>query len=345
VVRARRLAGRADPGAGDVPPAAAVDEGRHPGEVRPRPALSERDPVLPFGAMSSGDAAATIRQSPGGPSFLALLRQGITDILSRRRLIRYLVQADMKKRGSDTILGNLWWILDPLLQLVVYVIFVSVIARRPAPDYPLFIFAAIVPWKWFSAVMNDATSSVVRADKLIRQIAFPKLVLPLSSSTAGMVGFLWGMIPLGALLLLHPQRVSLMLVWVPVIAGVQFVFTLAAAILVSAANVFFRDLGNALGHGLRLWWFLSPGLYSLDSLRDTSFIQTHPIIGVLAGFNPFAVLFESYRAVTYGASDGVGPTHPPDLVALSYLLAGSVLFLAFCITFFKRVEPEFAKVL
>jgi ABC-type polysaccharide/polyol phosphate export permease len=301
--------------------------------------------VLPFAAMSSGDTAASIRQSPGGPSSLTLLRQGVIDILSRRRLIRYLVQADMKKRGSDTVLGNLWWVLDPLLQLVVYVIFVSVIAGRPAPDYPLFIFAAIVPWKWFSSVMGDATSSVVQAGGLIRQIAFPKIVLPLSSATAGVVGFLWGLIPLGGLLLLHPDRLSLMLVWFPVIAGVQFVFTLAAAILVSAANVFFRDLGNALGHALRLWWFLSPGLYSLELLRQTSFVQHNPIIGVLAGVNPFAILFESYRAVIYGTADGLGPPHPPDVVALAYLLLGSVVFLGLCITFFKRVEPEFAKVL
>jgi ABC-type polysaccharide/polyol phosphate export permease len=301
--------------------------------------------VLPFAAMSSGETAATIRQSPGGPSSFSLLRQGFADILSRRRLIRYLVQAEMKKRGSDTILGNLWWILDPLLQLVVYVIFVSVIAKRPAPDYPLFIFAAIVPWKWFSAVITDASSSVVAAGTLIRQIAFPKIVLPVSSATAGVVGFVWGLVPLAALILLHPQRLSLMIIWLPVIAGVQFVFTLAAAVLVSAANVFFRDLGNALGHALRLWWFLSPGLYSLDSLRDISFIQHHPIVSALVWLNPFAVLFEAYRAVIYGSADGTGPPHPPDVLALLWLLVGSLVFLAVCVTFFKRVEPEFAKVL
>ena len=306
--------------------------------------------MLPFRAMSSGDAAATIRQTPGGPSSLTLLRQGITDILSRRRLIRYLVQAEMKKRGTDTVLGNLWWILDPLLQLVVYVIFVSVISRRPAPDYPLFIFTAIVPWKWFSSVITDATSCVVVNEKLIRQIAFPKLVLPLSTASAGVVGFLWGLIPLGGLLLLHSghlslDRVTLNLVWFPVIAVVQFVFTVAFAILVSAANVFFRDLGNALGHALRLWWFLSPGLYSIDTLRDTNFIKDHPLVGDLFAMNPFAILFEAYRAVMYGTADGSGPPHPPDAVGLGALFAASVVLLAVCIIFFKRVEPEFAKVL
>lgn len=297
-----------------------------------------------LGRMSQGDAAISVRHAPGGLSTLTLLRQGIADILSRRRLVRYLVQAEMKKRGSDTILGNLWWILDPLLQMVVYVIFVSIIARRPAPDYPLFIFAAILPWKWYSAVISDATTSVVRHDKLIRQIAFPKLVLPVATTTAGVVGFAWGLVPLGLIILLHPTRLSVMLLWIPVIAAVQYVFTLASAILVSAANVFFRDLGNAAGHVLRLWWFLSPGLYSLAWLNDLNVVKTHPILGFLAGLNPFAVLFEAYRAVIYGTPDG-GLPHPPDLVSLFFLLLGSLLFLGLCIIFFKRVEPDFAKVL
>ena len=296
--------------------------------------------------MSQGPAAVALRHASDGDSALTLLRQGITDILSRRRLVRYLVQADMKKRGSDTVLGNLWWVLDPLLQMAVYWIFVSVIARRPAPDYPLFIFAALLPWKWYASVVNDATNAVVNKDKLIRQIAFPKLVLPVSAASAGVVGFVWGLIPLGLLMLFYLDRVQpIMLVWLPLIAAVQYVFSLASAVLVSAANVFFRDLGNAVGHGLRLWWFLSPGLYSLEAVSQTEFVQQNPIIGTLAGLNPFAVLFEAYRAVIYGHGSGVGGPHPPDLVSLAFLLAGSLAFLAVAVVLFKRVEPEFAKVL
>lgn len=294
--------------------------------------------------MSQGEAAVSIRHASGRVPLLTLLRQGVADILSRRRLVRYLVQAEMKKRGSDTVLGNLWWILDPLLQMVVYVVFISIVARSPAPDYPLFIFAAIVPWKWYSAVITDATTTVVRQDKLIRQIAFPKLVLPMATTTAGVVGFAWGLVPLFLLLLLHPHRLSLMLVWVPLIAAVQYVFTLASAILVAAANVFFRDLGNAVGHALRLWWFLSPGLYSFAALEDLATFQNHPWIAFVAGLNPFVVLFEAYRAVIYGSPDG-GLPHPPDLIALGFLLLGSLAFLGVCIVFFKRVEPDFAKVL
>ena len=296
--------------------------------------------------MSQGPAAVSLRHAANGDSPLALLRQSISDILSRRRLVRYLVQADMKKRGSDTFLGNLWWVLDPLLQMTVYVILVSVIRSRPAPDYPLFIFAALLPWKWYQSVVNDATSAVVSKDKLIRQIAFPKLVLPVSAAAAGVVGFAWGMVPLGLLMLFFLDRIEpIMLIWIPIIAAVQFVFTMGSAILVSAANVFFRDLGKAIGHGLRLWWFLSPGLYSLQDVRATSVVQEYPIIGTLVGFNPFAVLFEAYRGVIYGGADGVSPPHPPDVVSLMFLLAGSVALLVIAVVLFKRVEPEFAKVL
>lgn len=294
--------------------------------------------------MSQGEVAVSIRHTSGSVPPITLLRQGIADILSRRRLVRYLVQAEMKKRGSDTVLGNLWWVLDPLLQMVVYVVFISIIARSPAPDYALFIFAAILPWKWYSAVINDATTAVVRHDKLIRQIAFPKLVLPVATTTAGVVGFAWGMVPLLILLLLHPHRLSLMLLWIPVIAAVQYVFTLASAVLVAAANVFFRDLGNAVGHSLRLWWFMSPGLYSLAALQELQPVRENPTLGFVAGLNPFAVLFEAYRAVIYGSPDGGLPSGP-DLVALGFLLIGSLAFLALCIVFFKRVEPDFAKVL
>lgn len=295
--------------------------------------------------MSQTEAAAPSLPASGRPTAFFLLRQALAEVTSRRRLIRYLVQAEMKKRGSDTILGNIWWVLDPLLQMGVYLVFVAIIARRPAPDYALFIFAAILPWKWFSAVITDASTAVVRQERLIKQIAFPKIVLPVATTTAGVVGFVAGLVPLAILLALHPARINLvvLILWLPIIAAVQYVFTIAAAILVAGANVFFRDLGNALGHALRLWWFLSPGLYSLVWMEELPVVQQNPIIRTLAGLNPFAVLFESYRAVIYGTAEG-GPI-PPDLLALGLLLMVSLVFVAVATLFFKRVEPNFAKVL
>jgi ABC-type polysaccharide/polyol phosphate export permease len=295
---------------------------------------------------ATDDVRVAFRNTAARPGPLALLREAIEDISSRRRLVRYLVQGEIKKRGADTLLGNLWWVLDPLLQMAVYVVFIAIIGRGGRfEDYPLFIFAAILPWKWFTAAVTDATTSVVSQDRLIKQIAFPKLVLPVAATSAGIVGFAFGLIPLGFILLFYADRISPFLLLIPVVAAVQYVFTLAVAILAAALNVFFRDLGNVLRHALRLWWYLSPGLYSLSLLEGMSIVEQYPIIRTIAGLNPFAILFEAYRLIIYGTPDGDGPPTAPDWLSLGGLLLVSIILLGVTTITFKRLEPRFAKVL
>ena len=301
-------------------------------------------PVLPFRPMSAtSEAPAAFRHSAARPGPLALIREGIDEIRSRRRLVRYLVQADMKKKGADTLLGNVWWVLDPLLQMVVYVVFVAIILQASTPDYPLFILSAILPWKWFTASVNDATASVVSQERLIKQIQFPKIVLPVAATTAGIVGFGFGLIALALIMLFYNDRVSANLLFIPVIAAVQYVFTLGIALAVASVNVFFRDLGNVLRHVLRLWFYLSPALYSLSRVENTNFMQNNPVLLFIAKANPFAILFESYRAVIYGTPEG-GPALP-NWGALAALLVASTVLLGLTTVLFKRLEPSFAKVL
>jgi ABC-type polysaccharide/polyol phosphate export permease len=288
--------------------------------------------------------SAVIHSTSYRPGPLGLVLRGFGEILSRRRLIRYLVQADLKKKGSDTLLGNVWWVLDPLLQMVVYVVFVSVIFQRPQPDYPLFIFAAILPWKWFTSSVSDGISSVVSQERLIKQIQFPKIVLPVAAGVAGIVNFAFGLIPLGALLILaYPDRLGRNLLLIPVIAAVQFVFTLAVTIVLGAITVFVRDVGNIARHFLRLWFYLSPGLYAIDQLERSATLREHPQILRLLEANPIAILFEAYRSVIYGAP--AGGSASPDWTALGGLFIVSFGLLALAIAVFKQLEPQYAKIL
>ena len=312
--------------------------------IAERARTASTNAVLPFAAMSAtSEAPAAFRHSAARPGPFALIREGIDEILSRRRLVRYLVQADLRKKGADTLLGNIWWVMDPLLQMAVYVVFVAVILQASRPDYPLFILSAILPWKWFTASINDATTSVVSQERLIKQIQFPKIVLPVAATTAGVVGFGFGLIALGAIMLFYLDRVSINLVFIPVIAAVQYVFTLGMALAVASINVFFRDLGNVLRHLLRLWFYLSPALYSLARLEDLQFFKDNPILLDIARANPFAILFEAYRAVIYGTPDG-GPLQP-NWASLAALLVASFVLVGLTTVLFKRLEPSFAKVL
>lgn len=271
------------------------------------------------------------------PGPIALVRQGIDDILTRRRLIGYLVQADLRKKGADTLLGNVWWVVDPLLQMAVYVVLVSVIFQRPQPDYPLFIFCAILPWKWFQSSLQDSISSVVGAEKLIKQINFPKAVLPVSAVMAGIANFAFGLIPLAALIVFfYADRASIWLLAIPVVAFVQLLFTLPLALILGGVNVFYRDVGNLARHVLRLWFYLSPGIYGLDLITGLS--DRYPVLVDLYMLNPFVVIFTAYRAVIYEG-------HAPDWLGLAILGAVSVVFLLVGTWVFKRLEPSFAKVL
>ena len=291
--------------------------------------------MIAYPAMSAASPTqAHYRTTAERPGSFSQILVGWREVWSRRRLIRYLVQADMKKTGSDTLLGNIWWVMDPLLQMLVYVVFISIIRGTTTPDYPLFVFSAILPWKWFMTSTQEGIQSVVTRERLIKQLQFPKLVLPVASTASGLVSFMFGLIPLaGLLLLLYRDRLDPHLLLLPAVMAVQFVFTMAVGVFLSAVNTFYRDVGNVSRHALRLWFYLSPALYSLDEVR-----KSHPTIAAFENFNPFAVLFTSYRAIIYNGT-------MPDWGGLAAWLITSLVLVALATAFFKRLEPSFAKIL
>lgn len=281
----------------------------------------------------STEALASTRPGTRRPGPLTLIRTGLSEMLGRRRLTRYLVGAELKRTHADTAFGQIWWILDPLLQMAVYVILVTFIFQRPVPDYPLFLFAAILPWKWFTTSLNEATLSITSHQSLIRQVQFPKIILPSAAVTAGTVSFVIGLIAFGIVYLFYLDRLSLWVLVMPLIAAVQYVFTMALGILLASLNAFFRDIQNVMRHFLRLWFYLSPGLYSLDAI-----VKDHPTLHTILSLNPFAILLTSYRNITYGET-------APEWGGLVLLLLFSFGLLGFGILVFKRAEPAFARIL
>lgn len=282
-------------------------------------------------------AVRVYRKSASVPGPVGLFLEGIADVMARRRLITYLARADLKKKGSDTLFGNLWWILDPLLQMIIYSVLVTVIFARSQEAYPLFIFAAILPWKWFTSDINDCVSSVSGADKLIKQIQFPKIVLPVAFTVAGISQFAFGFIPLAAMLLIfYPTHLSMFLLLIPVIAVVQLALNLALGLLVAATNVFFRDIANLSRHILRMWFYLSPALYGADTIDGVA--KSHPSIAQVMRMNPFYPILNAYRDLIYYS-------RPPDWAGLGIVFGFALVALVVAIVYFKRLEPTFAKVL
>jgi ABC-type polysaccharide/polyol phosphate export permease len=292
--------------------------------------------MLTFAPMETvQEVRPTIRAVRRGP--FGVILETLREIRSRQRLVRYLVQADLTKKGANTLLGNVWWVLDPLLQMAVYVVFITIVVGNRTEGYPLFIFCAILPWKWFSTSIGDGITSVTSQERIIKQVQFPKIVLPLAAVVSGIGSFAFGMIPLAALLILfYAEHLSAWIVLIPVVAVVQFVFSLALVVFLSAANVFFRDVGNLVRHVLRLWFYLSPALYSATKINEVA--ERGGIISTIFNLNPWTTLFESYRNVIFYDT-------APLWSGLAAVLVASLVLLGLAIIFYTRLEPSFAKVL
>ena len=311
------------------------------------------------------EAPTAFRSSTDRPRAISLIRSAITDVWSRRRLIGYMVRADVKKRGVDTVLGNVWWVLDPLITMLVYVLVMTVIFQRSTPDFPLFLLSAMVPFKWFTATIGNSTGAVVGKEGLIKQILFPKIILPVTGSISQIVSFLFGLLVLVVLwFFLYNDHVSIYVVWVPVIAAVQYVFVLGIALLVSSITVFYRDVGIVIGHFMRLLFWISPILWSFAAVAGRGAALSDAMAGVdrtlglpvgsmftVLKYNPISLLLEDYRQVIYGHLEGVNgklewtaPTAPNVEVLAAIFVTGMVILIVGTIVF-KRLEPNFAKIL
>jgi lipopolysaccharide transport system permease protein len=267
---------------------------------------------------------------------IGTILESVASLVERRRLVWYLTISEIRNKGANSLLGNVWWFLDPALQLFVYFLLVSVIFQQAQPAILLFLGSAILPWKWFSAALASATTSVRGREQVMRQIAFPHLVLPASSVLASVANFAFALVPLGALYLLYPDRLTPWALAVLPVALVQFLWTVPVVIMLSAVAVFFRDISNFIPHGLRIWFYLSPALFPLEKLQALG--DQYPWFGFFVTINPFTWLFSGYRdALYYGRS--------PQWEVLGILALASIPATLLSIYFFRRVSPLFVKVL
>ena len=246
-----------------------------------------------------------------------------------------LARAELRRENARLVLGDLWWIADPLLQMVVYSVLVSVIFERTLPDYPMFVLAALIPWKGLAVSISAGCSAIIGNERVLRQLAFPRVVLPV----ARLLAQLWRLgvalvVMVVLMVIIWPDRVSPALGWLPVLALVQLVLILPFAIILSAATVFFRDLANFMRHVMRLALYLSPVLYGMDQLID----RVPEPIAVAYRLNPVALLLEAYRDVAY---HGVTPSLTSFLLPIGI----GLVMLGPALAVFARAERHFGKAL
>jgi ABC-type polysaccharide/polyol phosphate export permease len=234
------------------------------------------------------------------------------NLVARRDLLRALVTSELKVSSAETSLGWIWWLLDPLLMMLIYWLVVVGILGRGKPEYapyPVFILCALIPWKHLYVSASQATRVLRTREPLIKSVAFPTIVLPISLVLSGFVYFLFGFLVLlaAATIWRSPLHTGslLPLVQVPPLMALQVAVVAGICLPLASLGAAVRDLTNFMTHVLRVGFYLSPGLYGIDLVRDLLEGKVGGAAGEIAFFaymlNPFAVFISGYRdAVFYG---------------------------------------------
>lgn len=253
----------------------------------------------------------------------------LRELWEYRELVYFLTWRDVKVRYKQTILGAAWAILQPLLTMVVFSIFFGKLAKIPSDNipYPLFSFAALVPWTFFAHGVTQSSNSLVTSANLIRRIYFPRLAIPLATIFSGAVDFVVAFGVLLVMALFYGITPTLNIVWLPAFLLLAAVTALGVSLWLTALNVMYRDVKYVVPFLVQFWLFATPIAYPSSLL--------HEPWRTLYGINPMAGVVEGFRWALLGTSPGPGPMIYASAAAAVLLLVGGAYY-------FRRSERSFA---
>lgn len=236
------------------------------------------------------------------------MKKFVNDIIKYKEYVIYSVRADLMLNLSGRYLGYIWWILDPVMYMLVYVVVVSFVFDRGEPNYPVFVFSALLIWKWVSQSINRNTNSIKSKSGILKQIYIPKAILPLIQVVVSSVYFMFGIVALLIILPFFGVGFTWHIIEFVVVFVVTFMLILGIGLNVAHLGVYFKDINNILAFGLRLWFYLSPGLYSIDRIPEA--------YRILWWLNPMTTIYRSSRNVLM---HGTSPVY--NMLALWFAIA------------------------
>lgn len=254
--------------------------------------------------------------------------EGLKELYNYREMLSNLVKKDLRTRYKGSVLGFLWTFVNPLFQLVVYTIVFSMILKSDIPQYYIYLFVALVPWLFFSTALTGSASSIIGSKDLIKKIYFPRLIIPMSVVNGAFMNMLFTMIVVFASLIFSGIGISIYILFLPLIMLFEYLLVLGLAFIVSALNVYFRDLEHILGIITMAWMYVTPIFYSIDMVPES----LRPIFNI----NPMAPIIAAFRSVLYYKT-------MPDLSHMGIILAWSIGFIVIGYIIFQKLQRNFAE--
>ena len=248
-----------------------------------------------------------------------------------RELLYFMTWRDIKVRYKQTVLGALWAVIQPFFTMVVFSLFFGRLARVPSDGipYPIFTFAALVPWMFFANGVTNSSNSLVAGSNLIKKVYFPRLVLPIASILAGAVDFVIAFSVLLLMMLFYGISPTANIIWLPLFLLLTFSTSLGVGLWFSALNVQFRDIRYTTPFLVQFWLFATPIAYASSMLPEPW--------RTVYGLNPMVGVVEGFRWALLGVETRPGPMILVSTLASVGLLIGGLFY-------FRRLEKTFADV-
>ncbi len=253
------------------------------------------------------------------------------ELWASRELLFFLVWRDVKVRYKQTALGAGWAVLQPLLACLILNTFLGRFAKIPSEGlpYPVFVYAALVPWQFFANALTAASLSVVASQSMIQKVYFPRLVLPFSSVLSGLVDFTLAFVVLGAMMAIYHVPLSGRFYLLPFFLALAVATSLAVGVFLAALCVQFRDVKHTVPFLVQFWMFATPVIYP-SSLVPAKW-------RLLYSLNPMAGVVDGFRWCLFGKPEYAGPM-------FWEALAGVLVLLTCALMFFRRMESDFADI-
>ncbi|MGO1372193.1 MAG: ABC transporter permease [Senegalia sp. (in: firmicutes)] len=256
---------------------------------------------------------------------MSVLKKAIKDLKKYKEYILYTTKSELKVQLSSTFLGYFWWILDPLMYMLVYMLVVMIIFQRGGENYPIFVFAGLVPWKWTVSSIKDSTKSIKGKSSILQQVYLPKFILPLIKTLINTTKYLFGIMVLLVLMLFFKVPYTVHLIEFFTVFFVHFLLILGLGFILSHLGVFFKDIDNILDFTLRFWFYVSPTLYGLERVPEK--------VRFIWWLNPLTTIYTSYRNIFL---EGISPLYLPLLGWMLFSVGLIVIGLKFLYKFDKN---------
>jgi len=256
----------------------------------------------------------------------------LKELLEFHELIYFLTWRDLKVRYKQTALGVIWAVLQPFLTMVVFTIFFGNLAKIQSDGvpYPIFSFAALLPWQFFANSVTNSSNSLVNNSGLITKIYFPRLAMPLSSILGGLVDFAVAFIVFVCMMIYYDIKPTLAILSLPLFILLAVATSFAISLWLSAINVKYRDVRYTIPFLTQLWLFLTPIAYPSSLVPEKW--------RVIYGLNPMAGVVEGFRWALLGQTGQDWALITASIVIVIVLLIGGLIY-------FKRMERTFADII